>query len=40
MTEIYLIRHGETEWNAAGRFFGKTRLSVDQHRDRAGKALR
>ncbi|MFL0671061.1 MAG: histidine phosphatase family protein [Erythrobacter sp.] len=31
MNEIYLIRHGETEWNVQGRFQGKLEFSPNRH---------
>ena len=43
-TEIYLLRHGEAEWNADGRFQGKldsplTAKGVDQAECRARRLV-
>ncbi|MFD0559980.1 putative phosphoglycerate mutase [Stackebrandtia endophytica] len=43
MKRIILLRHGQTEWNNAGRFQGTTDVALDdvgrQQADRAAKAL-
>lgn len=39
MNEIYLIRHGETEWNAQGRFQGKLDSALTETGVRQAKAI-
>lgn len=39
MNEIYLIRHGETEWNAQGRFQGKLDSALTETGVRQAEAI-
>ena len=36
---IYLARHGQTEWNAAGRMQGSADVHLEMSADRRGKSL-
>jgi probable phosphoglycerate mutase len=38
--EIVVVRHGETEWSAAGRHTGRTDLPLTEQGERAAAALR
>ena len=39
MTEIVLVRHGETEWSAAGRHTGRTDVPLTAQGERQAKAV-
>lgn len=39
MTKVYLIRHGETEWNAKGKYLGLTDIPLNNNGERQAKAL-
>ncbi|HDP69251.1 MAG TPA: alpha-ribazole phosphatase [Actinobacteria bacterium] len=39
MTKVYLVRHGETEWNAKGKYLGLTDIPLNDNGERQAKAL-
>ncbi len=39
MTRVYLARHGETEWNAQGKYLGLTNLSLTSNGESQARAL-
>mgnify|MGYP001153685010 CR=1 FL=1 len=39
MTKVYLVRHGETEWNAKGKYLGLTDIPLNGNGERQAKAL-
>lgn len=39
MREVFLVRHGETEWNASGRFQGKLDSSLTENGKRQANAI-
>ncbi|MDO8885296.1 alpha-ribazole phosphatase [Candidatus Oleimmundimicrobium sp.] len=39
MTKVYLVRHGETEWNSKGKYLGLTDIPLNNNGERQAKAL-
>jgi len=39
MTKVYLVRHGETDWNAKGKYLGLTDIPLNNNGECQAKAL-
>ena len=40
MSEVWIVRHGETDWSRAGRHTGRTDVALNAHGEEQAEALR